>query len=205
MAFLVPTAVPASAVAAPAAHHRVLPEPPSADDVRAELDKLIVETPHSLDGYSRAKFPHWKHQYGDCDTRKIVLARDGEGVTQDAQCNAIAGTWYSPYDGKTLTAAGQLDIDHMVPLANAWVSGADSWDTKKRTNFANDLDHPQLIAVSAAANRSKGAKSPDQWAPPNVDFWCTYSRAWTHVKSLYGLSVTEPEKAKLADMINTCD
>ncbi|WP_371129724.1 DUF1524 domain-containing protein [Streptomyces sp. 2231.1] len=57
------------------------------------------------------------------------------------------------YDGKILTASGQLDIDHIVPLANGWRSGADEWTTAKRRQFANDLTDPQLIAVSASSNR----------------------------------------------------
>ncbi len=76
-------------------------------------------------GYSRAKFPHWIKQHGECDTREVVLARDGQDVKQDEKCRAVSGTWLSEYDGKELTAAGQVDIDHVVPLANAWRSGAD--------------------------------------------------------------------------------
>ncbi|MCC3779917.1 HNH endonuclease family protein [Streptomyces sp. UNOB3_S3] len=156
-------------------------------------------------GYSRARFPHWIKQYGECDTREVVLSRDGSNVTQDSMCRAVTGSWYSAYDERTLDSASKVDIDHMVPLANAWRSGADTWTTDKRKAFANDLDNPQLYAVSASSNRSKGDQSPDQWAPPNQDFWCTYSRAWGHIKSLYGLSVTEREKEKLIAMLDTCD
>ncbi|MEU8762861.1 HNH endonuclease family protein [Streptomyces sp. NPDC048659] len=213
-AVLCPAAVPAAAaepaaVAAPAAAAgplaaRVLPEPPGADQVRAELDRLTIEAPHSMSGYSRDRFPHWIKQYGECDTREVVLSRDGQGVTQDSACRAIEGTWTSLYDDKVIDTATKIDIDHIVPLANAWRSGADSWTTDKRKRFANDLDNPQLIAVSAASNRSKGDQSPDQWAPPSVDYWCTYSRAWTHIKSLYGLSITQPEKDKIIKMLDNC-
>ncbi|MFG2877792.1 DUF1524 domain-containing protein [Streptomyces sp. NPDC048337] len=199
-------AVAAPGALAPSAGRRVVfPEPPPTDLVRAELDKLTVEAPHSMAGYSRAMFPHWVKQYGECDTREVVLSRDGEAVTQDSACKAFAGSWYSAYDDKSIDSASKVDIDHMVPLANGWRSGADTWDTTKRRAFANDLDHSQLIAVSASSNRSKGDQSPDQWAPSNVDYWCTYSRAWTHIKSLYGLSITKPEKEKLISMLNTCD
>ncbi|MEU3356051.1 HNH endonuclease family protein [Streptomyces sp. NPDC037389] len=198
--------VAAPAVSAPSASsHRVPPEPPAADAVRTELDGLKVEPPHSMTGYSRARFPHWIKQYGECDTREVVLSRDGSAVTQDSMCRAVAGSWYSPYDDKTLDSASKVDIDHMVPLANAWRSGADTWTTDRRKAFANDLDNPQLYAVSASSNRSKGDQSPDQWSPPNQDYWCTYSRAWGHIKSLYALSVTQPEKEKLIAMLDTCD
>ncbi|MFJ8211583.1 HNH endonuclease family protein [Streptomyces sp. NPDC096033] len=191
--------------AAPALHRRVFPEPPPADVVRAELDRLTVESPHSMAGYSRAMFPHWARQYGECDTREVVLSRDGHEVTQDSACRAVTGTWYSEYDDRTVDSASKIDIDHMVPLANGWRSGADTWDTAKRKRFANDLDNSQLIAVSAASNRSKGDQAPDQWAPPNTFYWCTYSRAWTHIKSLYELSITPTERTKLIEMLNTCD
>ncbi|MEV7541953.1 HNH endonuclease family protein [Streptomyces sp. NPDC089915] len=203
---LAPTPAHGTTPAAPALHHRrVFPEPPPADVVRTELDRLTVEPPHSMAGYSRAMFPHWARQYAECDTREVVLSRDGAGVTQDSACRAVTGTWYSEYDDKTVDSASKIDIDHMVPLANGWRSGADTWDTAKRKRFANDLDDSQLIAVSAASNRSKGDQAPDQWTPPNTFYWCTYSRAWTHIKSLYGLSVTATERTKLIEMLNTCD
>ncbi|MEV6522243.1 DUF1524 domain-containing protein [Longispora sp. NPDC051575] len=182
-----------------------MPEPPSAEKVRAQLETLRVEAPHPMAGYSREKFPHWVRQSGKCDTREVVLARDGEGVEQDGECRAVAGSWYSAYDGKTFASAGQIDIDHMVPLANAWRSGADTWDTPQRRAFANDLTHSQLIGVSASSNRAKGDQSPDLWKPPLRSYWCTYARAWGHVKYTYDLNVTAPEKATLSEMLDTCD
>ncbi|WP_407552199.1 HNH endonuclease family protein [Streptomyces sp. Pv4-95] len=205
VAALALAAVLGPVTAAPAATTPVeMPDPPSADVARSELADLTVEPPHSMDGYSRAKFPHWIQQGNSCDTRETVLKRDGQNVTRDAQCRAVSGTWLSHYDNRTLTAASQVDIDHMVPLANAWRSGADGWTTARRTEFANDLQHAQLIAVSAGSNRSKGDQSPDQWSPPNHDYWCTYARAWTDVKHLYDLSVTRPEADKLVTMLDTC-
>ncbi|MEU5052097.1 HNH endonuclease family protein [Streptomyces sp. NPDC021096] len=204
---LAATTAPVSAEAplsAPAVRQD-LPEPPSTDVARVELADLTVEPPHSMTGYSRAKFPHWVKQQGACDTRETTLARDGRDVRLDDQCRAVSGTWVSAYDGKVFASAGQLDIDHMVPLANAWRSGADTWSTDQRKRFANDLTNPQLIAVSAASNRSKGDQSPDQWRPPLTSYWCTYSRAWTHVKHLYKLSVTPREQETLVTMLDTCE
>ncbi|MGK5729806.1 HNH endonuclease family protein [Streptomyces sp. URMC 124] len=202
-AVFAPAVLPAAAAPPPAPHD--LPEPPPASTARVELADLTVEAPHSMAGYSRAKFPHWIKQMGTCDTREVVLSRDGRDVTTDDQCRAASGQWHSAYDGKDFTAAKQLDIDHMVPLANAWRSGADSWSTDRRKQFANDLVNPQLIAVSAASNRSKGDQSPDQWRPPLNSYWCSYSRSWTHIKRLYGLSVTQSEQDTLAAMLDTCD
>ncbi|MFB7124300.1 HNH endonuclease family protein [Kitasatospora sp. NPDC056273] len=207
---LAPTAAPAAAAAVPpatsaaTAQHRQLPEPPPADQARTELDELVVEAPHSMEGYSRDRFPHWVQQYGTCDTREVVLARDGQDVVQDDQCRAVSGTWVSPYDDKTFTDAKALDIDHLVPLAASWRAGADTWTTDKRRALANDLTHSQLVAVSAASNRAKADKGPDAWRPPLRSYWCTYSRAWTDIKHLYGLTVTESEKTALVEMLDTC-
>ena len=71
----------------------------------------------------------------------------------------------------------------MVPLANAWRSGAGKWTEEQRTEFANDLTRPQLMAVSAASNRSKGDQDPSQWKPPQKDYWCEYAQRWIAVKS----------------------
>ncbi len=181
-----------------------LPGVPSAEQARTELAELKVAPHGSMSGYSRAKFPHWAELGEDCNTRETVLERDGTGVTRDDECRAVSGRWMSVYDDKTFTDASDLDIDHMVPLANAWRSGANTWTQVKRKAFANDLTHPQLLAVSAASNRSKGDQGPDEWQPPSKPYWCTYARAWVSVKSTYELSVTENEKTTLTDMLGTC-
>lgn len=92
----------------------------------------------------------------------------------------------------------------MVPLAEAWRSGANTWSDAQRKALANDLTNPQLIAVSAASNRSKGDQSPALWRPPLRGYWCTYSRAWVADKHHYGLTVTAPERVALIEMLDTC-
>ncbi|MCZ0978753.1 HNH endonuclease family protein [Streptomyces diastatochromogenes] len=182
----------------------MLPGVPSAGQARRALAGLKVAAQGSMAGYSRAKFPHWASQGESCDTRERVLERGGTGVKRDAACRAVSGKWVSVYDGKTVTDAGDLDIDHTVPLANAWRSGAKAWTQDKRKAFANDLTHPQLLAVSAASNRSKGDQGPDEWQPPSKTYWCTYARSWISVKATYGLSVTQAEKNTLGEMLDTC-
>ncbi|MET9467138.1 HNH endonuclease family protein [Streptomyces sp. NPDC006544] len=182
----------------------VLPGLLSTAAARTQLAALKVAPPGTMSGYSRAKFTHWAEQGDKCDTREVVLQRDGKGVARDAECKAVSGTWKSLYDGVVVTEAAKMDIDHMVPLAEGWRSGAAGWDAAKRKAFANDLTHPQLLAVTASSNRSKGDQSPDLWQPPSKDAWCQYGRAWTTVKSAYGLTATEPEKKMLATMLDTC-
>ncbi|MCX5380066.1 HNH endonuclease family protein [Streptomyces sp. NBC_00091] len=194
----------ASAGDAKPASGDVLPGMVDAAVARTRLAALTTGKPGTMAGYSRDKFTHWAEQGNKCDTRETVLKRDGTGVTQDSECRAVSGSWKSLYDGATATEAGKLDIDHMVPLAEAWRSGASGWDAAKRKAFANDLTRPQLLAVSAGSNRSKGDQSPDLWQPTDKSSWCQYGRAWTTVKSHYGLTVTEAERAMLTTMIDTC-
>ncbi|WP_371619304.1 HNH endonuclease family protein [Streptomyces sp. NBC_00454] len=182
----------------------VLPGMVSVSVARTQLAALKVATPGTMSGYSRDKFTHWVDQGNKCDTREVILQRDGADVTRDSECKAVSGTWKSLYDDVVVTEASKMDIDHMVPLAEGWRSGAAGWDAAKRKAFANDLTRPQLLAVSASSNRSKGDQSPDLWQPPSKAAWCQYGRAWTTVKSTYGLTVTEPEKKMLSTMLDTC-
>jgi Protein of unknown function (DUF1524) len=171
---------------------------------RQDLDALVVAAPHPMAGYSRDRFPHWIQQGHDCDTREVVLKRDGTDVRTNQSCHVTGGRWLSPYDDKTVTDANSLDIDHMVPLANAWRSGADGWTDDKRSQFANDLTRPQLVAVSASTNRAKGDQDPSQWKPPSHGYWCRYAQNWIIVKRYWQLTVTEAEKTALIDMLETC-
>ncbi|MFE4632778.1 hypothetical protein ACFRJ1_05275 [Streptomyces sp. NPDC056773] len=125
-----------------------LPGLPTAAVARTQLAGLKVAGQQPMTGYSRAKFTHWTGQGDACDTREVVLERSGRDVKRDAECKAVSGTWVSVYDGVTITDAGKLDVEHMVPLANAWRSGAGAWTADRRKEFANDLIRPQLLAVS---------------------------------------------------------
>ncbi|GGN74160.1 hypothetical protein GCM10010112_44010 [Actinoplanes lobatus] len=167
------------------------------------LSELTVAAPQSMKGYSRDRFPHWRSAGKNCDVRDTVLERDGDKVKLSG-CNVVAGTWTSLYDGVVLTSPTKVDIDHMVPLANAWRSGADSWTDDERGDFANDLDRPQLLAVSASSNRSKGDQDPSTWKPAEKSSWCTYAQDWIEVKSFWKLTVTEKEKDSLNEMLGTC-
>ncbi|MEV0843797.1 HNH endonuclease family protein [Actinocatenispora sera] len=181
------------------------PTPPSASESAAHLATLTVAAPGSMDGYSRDKFPHWISQGDNCNTREVVLKRDGDGVTVGNDCYPTAGSWYSVYDQTTTTDPSKVQIDHIVPLADAWRSGAAAWTTAKRQDFANDLTDPQLIAVSASSNESKGDQNPSQWKPPNTGEWCYYARNWIQVKYVWKLTITSAEKSALSDMLtNHC-
>ncbi|MCD0483609.1 HNH endonuclease family protein [Streptacidiphilus sp. ASG 303] len=180
-----------------------LPTPISASTARTYLSSLKVATENRT-GYSRSLFSTWDTISGTCNTREWILMRDGAGVVTDSSCAAVSGTWYSPYDGATWTAASDLDIDHLVPLAEAWDSGASAWTSTRREQFANDITRPQLLAVTDNVNQSKGDQDPATWLPPLTSYRCTYVRAWVQVKYYYGLSVDTAEKSALAGVLNGC-
>ncbi|WP_165984707.1 HNH endonuclease family protein [Streptomyces sp. YIM 98790] len=179
-----------------------LPGLPAPSEGREMLAALAVADERPMTGYSRDEFPHWSRQDG-CTVRQTVLLRDGNEVKTGDDCQPDSGEWYSVYDGQTLTSAGDVDIDHMVPLAAAWRSGADEWDRERREAFANDLENPQLIAVSASSNRSKGDQDPADWQPVE-EYWCEYGLAWTAVKDAWDLTVHEDEREMLGKMLDTC-
>ncbi|MEU4671745.1 HNH endonuclease family protein [Amycolatopsis sp. NPDC023774] len=173
-------------------------------DVTQQLAELKIAPRTSMSGYSRDKFPHWDNQGHNCNTRELVLKRDGKDVKAGTDCNPTSGTWFSVYDAETWTKPGDVDIDHMVPLGQAWASGARDWTQDKREQFANDLTRPQLFAVTDNLNQQKGDKAPDEWKPPLVSFWCTYATDWVTVKHFYGLTITTGEKTALQDMLRRC-
>ncbi|MCO5998644.1 HNH endonuclease family protein [Actinoallomurus rhizosphaericola] len=180
------------------------PSPPSTATAKKELARLKVRREGTLSGYSRAKFPQWIDQGHGCNTREVVLKRDGAHVRVGSDCYPVTGRWYSPYDGKYLTNPHKVDIEHLVALAEAWRSGAKSWSTAKRRAFANDLKHPELWTADDPVNRQKGGKDPARWLPPRHAFRCTYIRAYVRVKYVWGLSVDSAEKKAIAAVLKKC-
>ncbi|MEV7613807.1 HNH endonuclease family protein [Streptomyces sp. NPDC089799] len=190
-------------ITAPAAQ-AAPPAPMSAAAARAYLATVTPRAEGSSSGYSRDLFPHWSTVSGSCNTRETVLKRDGVNVVTDSSCAAVSGSWFSEYDGATWTAASDLDIDHVVALSEAWRSGASSWTTAKRQQFANDLTRPQLIAVTDNVNQAKGDLDPANWMPSRTSYRCTYARMWVNVKQYWGLSMDSAEKNALVNTLNGC-
>ncbi|MGW3289429.1 HNH endonuclease family protein [Streptomyces sp. NPDC001002] len=174
--------------------------------VRDALQTLPVEE-EDRTGYERSKFRHWTDADRDgCNTRAEVLLQEAVTTpTVGSSCALTGGSWYSPYDDQYLDSARKLDVDHLVPLAEAWDSGASAWTAKEREAYANDLDDPRaLIAVSAASNRSKADKDPSAWLPPSSGYACRYVTDWVADKTRYRLTVDPAESAALTETLDRC-
>lgn len=183
--------------------------PAPAGDPTAVLAGLRVAPEGARTGYNRDLFDHWVDDDGDgCDTREEVLIDESRSRAQvdPYGCKVVAGDWFSSYDGLTFSDPSELDIDHMVALAEAWDSGASGWDAARRRAFANDLDHPEALqAVSAPSNRSKSDLDPGQWKPTRDAAWCQYARDWVTVKKAWDLSADQNEVDDLKVMLRTCN
>jgi hypothetical protein len=168
-----------------------------------EIQLVISED--KATGYNRNLFKHWIDADKDgCNTRGEVLVE--EAIVKPKiglKCKLTGGKWLSAYDGKTVTNSSLLDVDHMVPLAEAWRSGAWKWTPAQRQAFANDLDNLEaLIAVTLSTNRSKGDRDPTLWMP--IKDKCTYTDNWISIKTKYSLTVDSKESATLISLLSEC-
>ena len=175
-------------------------EPPAAQPATSAGGTLaalaVAEEGDGGVAYDRDLYGSWTRVRSGCNTRCAVLEEE----------RRPDGTWLSWYDGMVTSDASRLDIDHMVPLAEAHSSGAWRWNSSQRTAYANDLLHPEaLAAVSASSNRSKGSRDPSEWRPSDASAWCRYATDWVTVKAAWGLTADRAEVGALREMLDTCD
>ncbi len=173
----------------------------------AALLKQVPVRAESNASYSRSKFAEWSDADRDgCDTREEVLIEEARVKPRvGSGCRLYGGRWVSVYDRTTTGSPSGLDIDHMVPLAEAWGSGARSWNAASRARFANDLGYGgSLIAVSASSNRSKSDRDPAAWMPTNTAYRCDYAKTWVATKWRWGLSADAAEKSSLTRALSSC-
>jgi hypothetical protein len=190
------------------------PSAPRGGDDRTDVTKalaLLGQFPVEAErprGFDRDAWPHWTDADGNCrSARQEVLAGEsGEPVRWDARgCTVAAGLWRDAYTGETFRDPQALDVDHMVPLAEAYRSGGRDWSTEKRAAYANDLeDGRTLIAVSASVNRSKGDQGPEDWLPPVAGYRCRYVADWVAVKARWSLSMDERERVTVGNILQEC-
>ena len=176
---------------------------------RPILTLVIAPIPTNIPDYDRGEWRHWIDIDGDCqNARHEVLIEESVvevTFTNERQCTVATGRWIAPFAGVVVETARSLDVDHMVPLANAHRSGGWQWNSDQKRDYANVLDYAgHLIAVTASANRSKGARGPDEWRPEDQLYWCQYAVDWVTIKSTWELSATEQEWDALDEMLDSC-
>ena len=170
--------------------------------------RQLVVAPESTAPYDRtAQFGgDWTDADRDCQNTRheVLIAESTVAPSLSASgCTVTAGRWTPSYDGGTYTLASQLEIDHLVPVSEAWDSGAQRWTQQQRVAFYNDLGYAgSLVAISSALNQSKSDRGPEQWLPP-ADV-CGYVTAWTAVKIRWSLSVDPAEQAALLRQADAC-
>ncbi|UOY02716.1 HNH endonuclease family protein [Blastococcus sp. PRF04-17] len=179
---------------------------------------LVVAEKSALDGYERGCGegegcvfgPAWSDvDRNGCDQRNDVLHRDlAEVEVREGTrgCVVVAGVLDDPYTGRTVpfekATAAEVPVDHVVPLAAAWVQGAAGWTDARREEFANDLGN--LLATTRSENSSKGDSTADEWVPPDPSYGCSYATVVITVKDRYALSVTAAEADALESLLATC-
>ena len=184
--------------------------PPEIPAVTSDQLLRIAEVPPDLPSYDRDDWKHWVDEDKDCqNTRHEVLIEESlakVAFKTDRKCQVATGEWFDPYTGETVTDATRLDIDHMIPLKNAHNSGGWAWDKSRKAAFANEMSYADhLVAVTASANRKKGARGPEEWKPTNRGYWCDYAIDWVQIKTDWDLSATKAEWGALEEMLETCD
>jgi hypothetical protein len=175
--------------------------------VEALLGQLRVAPEADGGSYDRELFGDWRTVDG-CTTRERVLIEESLSPPQvdPFGCKVIAGDWVSVYDGAETSDPTDLEIDHLVPVREAWVSGASAWGEGRRVAFYNDMGFAgSLVAVTSKSNQAKGASDPSDWRTPRAEARCRYAWDWVQVKLRWDLSADADEVAALEDMLAGCD
>ena len=158
--------------------------------------------------YNRSDYPHWKDEDGDCQkARDEVLIAESlvSPKMKNNGCRVESGIWYDHFTGNYFESIGDIQIDHIVPLKEAHISGACKWDRAKKQRYANSLtENAALLAVKGSANQSKGAKDPARWMPPNSQFHCAYVKMWKKVKDEWNLTMDSQEDRKIREVLEGC-
>ena len=198
-----------TATSAPIPTATSAPEPNSGDIHIKRLNELKVSdhSNNSIPKYNRSEWNHWSDDDGDCiNTRhEVLISESTKDVIMKDKCNVATGNWIGLFTNQIIKEAKLLDVDHMVPLANAHYSGGWAWNKEQKKLFANYLGFSEhLIAVSSSANRSKGASGPEKWLPDNELHLCDYASNWISIKHTWDLSITTEEKNILVNILNKC-
>ena len=169
----------------------------------------MAPVPPDIPEYDPSQWKHWVDADGDCrDTRQEVLVRESlseVAFETDGRCRVEKGQWYGAFTRTRVNNPAELDVVRRVPLQNAHLSGGWAWPTEKKEEYANYLGvQIHLVAAAASANRSRGAKGPEEWRPPDRVFWCEYALYWSAVKTRWELTMSREEANAVKEMLDTC-
>lgn len=132
-----------------------------------------------------------------------------------AQSRVTSGVFDDPYTGKTIhfkygkDTSSEVQIDHVVALHDAWMTGAQKLTQQEREALANDPEN--LLAVDGPENQRKGdglclnkSGCTGMYLPPNEKYHCEYAAKFTEVKSKYNLGLTKGQKETLVPLLEQC-
>lgn len=153
----------------------------------------------SYSGHREALFGHWIYSDGNCRNTRAEILADRSKVPVTGKCTIKTGQWKDPYTGQTFETAKEVEIDHLIPVAEAYRSGAWAWSQERRVEFYNDTS--LLVIASGAANSTKRDKDPSKWLPPDTSYALEYIKRWARGKVKYGLTADEEENAYLGKYI----
>ncbi|MEV4945518.1 DUF1524 domain-containing protein [Streptomyces sp. NPDC053755] len=161
------------------------------------LGELEVTTEDAA-GFRASAFRHWNRGLDPadgCDTRGEVLLEEAvDAPKAGAGCTLTGGRWTSYYDGQSVTDPAALRVDHIVPLGEAWESGASGWSAARREKYANDQGAAAtLVAVTARSQKDKAGRDPAEWIPSASSQYCRYAAEWVGTKLRWGLSADKDE------------
>lgn len=185
--------------------------PAASSEALSALNELEVAARGTMSDYDRdGLFGGWIDADGDCeDTRQEILNRDLDDVVSADGCTVDSGVLDpDPYTDTTINfvrgpaTSSDVQIDHVVSLGNAWITGARNLSQDERVELANDPLN--LLAVDGPTNQAKSDKPADEWLPPNVDFRCEFVAIQIAVKAKYELWVTAPEKTAMTEVLDEC-
>ncbi len=181
------------------------PQAGSATQIVEQLRPLIAAPRADIPTYDRDHFAGWLDGDGDCvNTRHEVLQSEALGFSMNAAgCAVTSGEWFDPYTGRTYTNPRDLDVDHVVALADAWVSGAWAWADELLDRFSNDFGN--LNAIASGENRSKSARGPADYSPSAPGARCEYLVQYATVKIRWQLSITPADFAATERGLASCD
>lgn len=201
-----PAPAPEPSAAAPSPGTVALKGPPGMPDptrARVMLDGLTRSNDVVKPNYDPASFgTEWEDPDGNGCTARADALQYWTGIPRlPGECD-VDGFIYDPYTGHSIVVPSGATLDHVVGLVDAWRGGADEWPAARRVQFFSDARN--LVPTTRDAVRDKGDKGPDEWLPPQRDFWCNYASAYVAVKAAYKLTITDAQAGRIEEALRTC-